>query len=84
MADKDDERSFGELDKGFEMLELSPPVRLAYEEFKARDKLWKQRDPEGFKADLRKMCQEMFGDTWMVEYEAMLREEFPDEAQDEK
>ncbi|MEW6532619.1 MAG: hypothetical protein AB1473_17445 [Thermodesulfobacteriota bacterium] len=84
MATKDDEKSLGELDKGFEMLGLSASARVACEELKARDKLWKQRDPEGFKADLRKMCQDMFGDRWLIEYEAMLREEFPEEFEDKK
>jgi hypothetical protein len=84
MPKRDDDNSFDELDKGFEMLGRSARARVAYEELKARDKLWKQRDPEGFKADLRKMCQEMFGDTWLVEYEAMLRQEFPEEFEDKK
>ena len=40
------------------------------------------KDPDGFKKDMEKMCKAMFGDNWEVEYNAMLREEFPEEFED--
>jgi len=28
---------------------------------------------------MENMCKQMFGEKWQIEYEAMLREEFPEE-----
>jgi hypothetical protein len=82
MTQSDDEKILAELDKGFDMLTTDPASEAHYEELKARDKEWKKKDPDGFKKDMEKMCKAMFGDNWEVEYNAMLREEFPEEYED--
>ncbi|MEJ2717129.1 MAG: hypothetical protein P8182_08310 [Deltaproteobacteria bacterium] len=79
MTRSDDENYSDDLDKSFRLLVTDPASEAAHEQMKARDREWKQRDPEGFKKDMEHMCREMFGDDWKKEYDAMLREEFPEE-----
>jgi hypothetical protein len=82
MTQSDDEKIRAELNKGFDMLTTDPASEARYEELKGRDEEWKKKDPGGFKKDMDKMCKAMFGDRWEVEYNAMLREEFPEEFED--
>ena len=82
MTQSDDEKILAELNKGFDMLTTDPASEARYEELKGRDEEWKKKDPDGFKKDMEKMCKAMFGDKWEVEYNAMLREEFPEEFED--
>jgi hypothetical protein len=53
-----------------------------YEERRKKEQEWKKRDPEGYKKDMEKLCRDMFGDRWEIEYKAMLKEEFPEEFED--
>lgn len=78
MANDDTINSMEELDKGFELLTDPAGAIPEVEEARNRERDWKQNDPEGYKADMVKMCKEMFGDRWEVEYQAMLEEEFPE------
>ena len=82
MTQSDDEKILAELNKGFDMLTTDPASEARYEELRGRDEEWKKKDPDGFKKDMEKMCKAMFGDKWEVEYNAMLREEFPEEFED--
>jgi len=82
MTQSDDEKILAELNKGFDMLTTDPASEAQYVELKGRDEEWKKKDPDGFKKDMEKMCKAMFGDNWEVEYNAMLREEFPEEFED--
>ena len=82
MTQSDDEKILAELNKGFDMLTTDPASEARYEELRGRDEEWKKKDPDGFKKDMEKMCKAMFGDKWEVEYNAMLREEFPEEFDD--
>ncbi|MEW6140816.1 MAG: hypothetical protein AB1733_21560 [Thermodesulfobacteriota bacterium] len=75
---KDEDRESADIDKSFQLLAAGSKIRVEQEERKIRDSAWKAADPEGYKKDMEHMCKEMFGDRWQVEYEAMLREEFPD------
>ncbi len=68
-----------ELDEAFSLLNRNPAMEAACKEARDRDKQWKKRDPEGYKKDMEDMCKQMFGEKWQIEYEAMLREEFPEE-----
>jgi hypothetical protein len=79
MTRSDDENYLDDLDKGFRLLVTDPASEAAHEQMLARDREWKQRDPEGFKKDMERMCREMFGNDWKKEYDAMVREEFPEE-----
>lgn len=79
MTHSDDENYVDELDKSFRLLVTDPAAEAAHEQMKARDREWKERDPEGYKKDMEQMCRQMFGDNWKPEYDAMLREEFPEE-----
>lgn len=74
-----DDRALAELDKNFNLLNTDPHSEAAYEMMKKRDTEWKQKDPEGYKKDMETMCKEMCGDNWEPEYQALLREEFPEE-----
>ncbi len=78
MPDRDDD-ILKDLDKSFNMLRTDPVSEAAYETQKQKDLEWKLNDPAGYKKDMEKMCKEMFGDKWEVEYKAMLAEEFPEE-----
>ncbi len=80
MSDSDKKQSMEELDKAFDLLSKRPVTRTPGHTVALRDdKEWKLTDPEGYKKDMQAMCKEMFGDNWQVEYEAMLKEEFPEE-----
>jgi hypothetical protein len=83
MALSEEEKIRAELEKGFGLLTTDPMSEARQEELKARDKDWKKNDPDGYKKDMEKMCKAMFGDAWEVEYDAMLREEFPEEFEDQ-
>lgn len=75
----DDDKALAELDKSFSLLTTDPYSEAAYEMMKKRDHEWKQKDPEGYKKDMENMCKEMCGENWEAEYDALLREEFPEE-----
>ena len=75
----DDDKTLAELDKDFSLLTTDPRSEAAYEMMKKRDQDWKEKDPEGYKKDMENMCKEMCGEHWEAEYEALLREEFPEE-----
>ena len=79
MSGYDEKKALEELEKGFRLLVTDPVSEAAHEQLKKRDLEWKERDPEGYKKDMEKMCKKMFGDQWRIEYEAMLQEEFPEE-----
>ncbi|MDQ7784521.1 MAG: hypothetical protein RDU20_16670 [Desulfomonilaceae bacterium] len=74
-----EDKDLEELDKSFSLLSGNTKAGLEYEQLKLKDEAWKQTDPEGFKRDMETMCKTMFRDNWKIEYEAMLREEFPEE-----
>jgi hypothetical protein len=80
MSNSDDKKALEDLEKSFMLLTTDPLSQAAYEQRRAQDLRWKERDPEGYKKDMEKMCREMFGDGWQIQYEAMLREEFPEES----
>ena len=75
----DDDGSFADLDKSFQLLSGNIEAGIQHEHQKMQDRLWKETDPEGYKKDMERMCKAMFGDNWQPEYEAMLKEEFPEE-----
>ncbi len=79
---RDDDKTIGELDRSFEMLLTNPSAATNLERLKRDDKAWKQLDPVGYKKDMEDMCKAMFGEGWRVEYEALVREEFPEEFED--
>jgi hypothetical protein len=68
-----------EIDEALSLLNRKKGMEAACKEARDRDKEWKERDPEGYKKDMENMCKQMFGEKWQIEYEAMLREEFPEE-----
>lgn len=74
-----DDENLSEIDEAFTLMNRNPGAEAAYKEANNRDKEWKARDPEGYKKDMENMCKQMFGDKWQIQYEAMLREEFPEE-----
>lgn len=76
--EKDEDRASADIDKSFQLLAAGSKIRVEQEERKIRDSAWKAADPKGYKKDMEHMCKAMFGDRWQVEYQAMLREEFPD------
>lgn len=75
----DDDKAIEDLDRSFGLLLDKPSAAVEHERMKRNDREWKEKDPIGYKRDMEAMCKEMFGDRWLVEYEAMLREEFPEE-----
>lgn len=77
--DDNEDKARQEIDRGFDLLLGNPQAEGAYEIMKNREREWKERDPVGYKKDMEDMCKEMFGERWEVEYQAMLREEFPEE-----
>jgi hypothetical protein len=79
MTDHDDDKALAELDKAFDLMTRDPLSQALYEERKVKDEQWKRTDPDGYKKDMEKMCRNMFGDGWRTEYDAMLREEFPED-----
>ena len=80
MSDVNDkETGIEDLDEAFDLLETPPKVQAALEALRKDDKNWKFTDPEAYKKDMEAMCKSMFGERWQTEYEAMLKEEFPEE-----
>jgi len=73
------DEDLAEIDEALSLLSSKKGMEAACKEARDRDKQWKERDPEGYKKDMENMCKQMFGEKWQVEYEAMLREEFPEE-----
>ncbi|MBI4965919.1 MAG: hypothetical protein HY913_21755 [Desulfomonile tiedjei] len=73
------DENLAEIDEAFGLLHQKRSMETVCNEAKDRDKEWKQRDPEGYKKDMENMCRQMFGEKWQVEYETMLRGEFPEE-----
>ncbi len=82
MGKSNDDKQMTDLDKAFSLLTTTPQEEAAHEKHQAEQLQWKLTDPVGYKQDMEKMCREMFGDEWEAEYEAMLREEFPEEFQE--
>ncbi len=81
MSDDTPDTSLDEINEAFQLMGRDPLTEFTRREFKQKEQEWKEQDPEGYKKDMEKMCREMFGDKWEVEYQAMLREEFPNEYQ---
>lgn len=79
MTTKDKDKISAEIDDAFNLMTVDALSQGRYERTKTQDREWKKNDPEGYKKDMEKMCRTMFGDGWEIEYEAMLREEFPEE-----
>lgn len=79
MKDSNERKGLEEIEEGFRLLNDPGTGDYAYEERKRRDQEWKRRDPDAYKKDMERMCREMFGNNWQVEYEAMIREEFPED-----
>ncbi len=84
MTNSDDDNGFAAIDEGFRLLSDPTGGSFQHRELKRQDEEWKLNDPEGYRKDMETMCKEMFGDSWEVEYEAMLREEFPEEFDSDK
>jgi hypothetical protein len=76
-----DDENLGEIEEAFTLMNRNPEAETAYKQARNNDEAWKARDPEGYKKDMEDMCKQMFGDKWQIEYEAMMREEFPEESQ---
>lgn len=76
---RDEDKELAELDTSFNLMVGDIKAGVEYERIKLKDKTWKESDPEGFKKDMEKMCKDMFHDNWQIEYEAMLKQEFPEE-----
>lgn len=79
MSDDANLKALDDLEKSFRILDSSPEQEFASDMMRKRDEEWKRNDPEAYRKDLERMCKEMFGDNWEVEYQAMLREEFPEQ-----
>lgn len=79
MGKSNDDKTMAELDEAFNLLTSTPKEQAEYEKHQAEQLNWKMTDPEGYKKDMEQMCRDMFGDKWEVEYQALLREEFPEE-----
>jgi hypothetical protein len=79
MSDYDDKKVIADLDKSFDLLTTDPLAEAQYQNLKLKDEDWKRTNPDSYKEDMKNMCRAMFGDHWEIEYDAMLREEFPHE-----
>jgi hypothetical protein len=79
MSDVTDTKNPDDLDEAFRLLTSPAAKNTEHEMFKQSEDVWKATDPDSYKQDMEKMCRDMFGDNWKIEYEAMLREEFPEE-----
>lgn len=75
----DEDKALADLDNSFDLLGRDPLSQANYEKARQNDRQWKERDPIGYKQDMEKMCKQMCGDNWEAEYEALLREEFPED-----
>jgi len=78
---RNNDKTLEELDKDFDLLLTKPSSAVNVERMKRDSKEWKLKDPVGYKKDMENMCKEMLGDAWLAEYEALLREEFPEEVE---
>lgn len=76
---KDEDKEIEDLDDTFTFLTGNPKAQPVYRQAKDRDQEWKQRNPAGYKRDMELLCRRVCGENWKAEYEAMLREEFPEE-----
>ena len=76
---KQEDQEAADLDRSFQMLSGNLKASLMHEKIRTRDEQWKAEDPESYKKDMEQMCKHIFGDRWRIEYDAMLREEFPEE-----
>ncbi|MBI5571302.1 MAG: hypothetical protein HY914_15265 [Desulfomonile tiedjei] len=76
---RDDDKTIKELDKNFELLLTNASGAANLQRMKQDDRIWRVKDPIGYKKDMEDMCRAMFGEAWLVEYEALLRDEFPEE-----
>jgi hypothetical protein len=81
MGKKEDQEA-ADIDRSFQMLSGNLKASLMQETIRMRDDQWKTEDPESYKKDMEQMCKHIFGDRWRTEYDAMLREEFPEEFMD--
>jgi hypothetical protein len=72
-----------DLDEAFRLLTDPAAKNMDYESLKRNDRKWKETDPDSYKKDMEQMCRDMFGENWKVQYEAMLKEEFPDDYQED-
>lgn len=79
MGNSDQDNGFAGIQESFRLLNDPALGEYEHQEHKRRDREWKLNDPDGYKKDMEQMCKEMFGDKWEEEYQAMLREEFPEE-----
>ncbi len=75
---RNDGKDLEDLDKSFSLLAGNTKAGLEYEQLKLKDEAWKRADPEEYKKEMEDMCKAMFGETWETEYEAMVKEEFPE------
>ena len=79
MSDHSDDTDIKALDDAFGLLGSPAQMKRASEAVGRDDREWKASDPESYKKDMEEMCKAMFGDDWEAQYQAMLREEFPEE-----
>lgn len=82
MSQSQEDKELAALEDDFSLLMGDSKKQTAHKELKLRDQEWKERDPEGYKKDMEDMCKAMFGEKWEIEYQAMAREEFPEESED--
>jgi hypothetical protein len=78
MTISDDEKLAAEIDEGLKILGQGSSIEVVRREFRSVKQKWKESDPDSFKQDMEEMCKKIFGDQWEGEYQAMLKEEFPD------
>ena len=79
MTAQDDENISAEIDEALGMLGRPTSIEVARRDFTAAKQDWKTKDPESYKKDMEEMCRKIFGDNWEVEYQLMLKEEFPED-----
>jgi hypothetical protein len=78
MTSSDEEKALAEIEEGLNLLGEKPTLEAARRDFFLAKEDWKTKDPEGYKKDMEEMCKKIFGDQWRVEYDLMLKEEFPE------
>jgi hypothetical protein len=78
MTESDYEKLAAEIDEGLKILGQGSSMEVVRREFLSVKQTWKESDPESFKQDMEEMCKKIFGDQWEAEYQAMLKEEFPE------
>jgi hypothetical protein len=79
MTVSDDEKWAAQIDEAFNLVGKPTALEVARREFLSVKENWKTGEPESFKKDMEEMCKKIFGDEWEAEYQAMLKEEFPEE-----